>query len=302
MRKQLLESIKNQNELACRCALRSFSILNAVGQAESIIDLDVVCPLIEKHCTPSKSNRDSSKEIVDNFNELYNDLNSQIIMLIKQSYRIGGQTKFKFVEKSVWSRIRITLLEKQKDMFFPRFSEVFHKQYTETFKLFRRLQCMCTYDNALKLFNVPENKEFRKKWYLPIYFQLRFQQIVGNIEKNLKVEILENDKQFCISISKVIHTSIVQCWDNKIYIKELSNRFLKLNLEIIGRFITIIRCVIDNKEHEQNTKFLPLLCDVNTFKEAELFQDIVKEKLGDLLTDKELSICYQPFHEKLNKT
>lgn len=105
-----------------------------------------------------------------------------------------------------------------------------------------------------------------KRWQLLVYFQLRFREIVKDVEDVLgdKKESLsmkdvssnegkrkynQNNltyicntltsshyKELILQGSKVVYSAISQCWNDQIFLYGLSHRFWKLTLQLIVRY------------------------------------------------------------------
>lgn len=79
-----------------------------------------------------------------------------------------------------------------------------------------------------------------KKWQLLVYFQLRFREIIKDVEDVLndpkKSLAREGGDDMIFVGGKVILTSIKQCWSDDIFLYGLSHRFWKLTLQLIKRY------------------------------------------------------------------
>ena len=110
---------------------------------------------------------------------------------------------------------------------------------------------------------------FERRWQLPVYFQLRWKDIVTRLEDSLstsKLELESNSKKgllgrvwdtdtiltmmmariaeispFAMSSSAAVWTAITTCWDRNIYVPQLAHRFWKLMLQILSRHRTWIQ-------------------------------------------------------------
>jgi hypothetical protein len=99
----------------------------------------------------------------------------------------------------------------------------------------------------------PTYLAFERRWQLPVYFQLRWKEIVGTLEEMLSATRLEpiipkgayssfcpsiitiniyQDGSFAMPQSSAAWIAISACWSSEIYIPELSHRFWKLTLQV----------------------------------------------------------------------
>jgi len=102
-------------------------------------------------------------------------------------------------------------------------------------------------------------QEFVKRWNLTIYFQLRFQEIAGQLESSLNntVQITNTSQssEFVLSCSATLWDCLLQCWSQEIYLSSLGHRFFRLSMQLITRYNNWIQSGIDthiNKADDQS--------------------------------------------------
>ena len=102
----------------------------------------------------------------------------------------------------------------------------------------------------------PVYVQFERRWQLPVYFQLRWKEIVARLEDALATTRLERTRSRGTSCSSTgyrvacsfpsragvrpfatiqgaaVWDAIETCWSAPVYIPELSYRFWKLNLQV----------------------------------------------------------------------
>ncbi|PPQ63986.1 hypothetical protein CVT24_009415 [Panaeolus cyanescens] len=80
---------------------------------------------------------------------------------------------------------------------------------------------------------------FQRKWQLPVYFQLRWKEIIGTLEESLSGSRLiytSNQGNFTTSQSFATWVAISACWSSDVFIPELNHRFWKLTLQVLHRY------------------------------------------------------------------
>ena len=78
-----------------------------------------------------------------------------------------------------------------------------------------------------------------------MYFQLRWKEIVGQVEEALEsrslsagsIRITASDASFVMSQSNTVWTAICQCWSAEIFIPDLAPRFWRLTLQVSDYFL-----------------------------------------------------------------
>lgn len=116
----------------------------------------------------------------------------------------------------------------------------------------------------------PSFLAFERRWQLPVYFQLRWKDIVTRLEDNLSTNKLEPESSlkkglsavwfdfgmmiltmmmmriadispFSMSSSAAVWSAMTTCWDWNVYVPQLAHRFWKLMLQILSRYRTWIQ-------------------------------------------------------------
>ena len=84
-------------------------------------------------------------------------------------------------------------------------------------------------------------EELRRQWQLPVYFQLRWKEIVGRLEQklalvssgsNVSAPKGQGQDGWTLPQSPAIWEAVQACWDDKVYLPELGTRFLRLTLQV----------------------------------------------------------------------
>ncbi|KAJ3010481.1 hypothetical protein NUW54_g2466 [Trametes sanguinea] len=78
---------------------------------------------------------------------------------------------------------------------------------------------------------------FEKRWQLPIYFQLRWKEIVARLEEALVTTKLERSANkaiapFVTAQAAATFDAIRTCWSAEVFIPELSSRFWRFSLQV----------------------------------------------------------------------
>ncbi|KAH9180208.1 COG complex component [Lactarius sanguifluus] len=94
----------------------------------------------------------------------------------------------------------------------------------------------------------PTFLSFERRWQLPVYFQLRWKDIVTRLEDALSVSKLEPESTlkkaeitpFVMSSTAAVWSAMATCWDRNVFVPQLAHRFWKLMLQILSRYRTWI--------------------------------------------------------------
>lgn len=117
--------------------------------------------------------------------------------------------------------------------------DVFQKRFKETWQFFTCIAQKCNNMNLLRT-----DKTFQahiKRFNLPVYFEIRFQQIATKLEEEIltcKSIYGVNCDGFKIKITAEILRAIKQCFNDDTFLVLLAGQFLKLSMLILSRYFT----------------------------------------------------------------
>ncbi|CAI2726165.1 unnamed protein product [Schistosoma spindalis] len=130
------------------------------------------------------------------------------------------------------------------EIFSPGHPDKFYSLYTVSMNFIEMVETKTWSTKQLvNLRNHPSYSMFINKWSLPVYFQIRFQEIAANVENAMKkglIEIKESQKSCLIEVTEVVICQLNRCWEKGIYLDKLIHRFWKLTLQILSRYSSFI--------------------------------------------------------------
>ncbi|TFK44741.1 COG complex component [Crucibulum laeve] len=156
--------------------------------------------------------------------------------------RAGGRG-FQIMANVVWDEIGKAIMDEIGSVVFAvgRPND-FRKNYETTQAFIQSLELMAPTANAIETMRShPIYTAFEQSWQLPVYFQLRWKEIIGKLENSLSVTRLEmslkaESDPFATSEAHAVWTAICTCWSAEVYIPDLCPRFWRLTLQILNRY------------------------------------------------------------------
>ncbi|GAA5925591.1 hypothetical protein JCM3775_001450 [Rhodotorula graminis] len=118
---------------------------------------------------------------------------------------------------------------------------VFHQNYLLTTALISRLESLSpTLPRLASLRAHPSLVALLKRFQLPVYFQLRLKDAVTHVERAFDVGSASGGGAdgWVMSESEAVCRAVARCWDDEVWLEELSGRFWRLTLQIISRYRT----------------------------------------------------------------
>ncbi|KXN92456.1 Conserved oligomeric Golgi complex subunit 2 [Leucoagaricus sp. SymC.cos] len=115
------------------------------------------------------------------------------------------------------------------------------------------LRCLELYAPSAQAIHVMRGhnlyQEFVRRWQLPVYFQLRWKEIVLDVEEAFNETRIEpsttaKDKYpFSLAQSTSLWKAVITCWNPEVLIPELSHRFWRLTLQLLSRYAAWLHSV-----------------------------------------------------------
>ncbi|CDO69140.1 hypothetical protein BN946_scf185042.g42 [Trametes cinnabarina] len=157
----------------------------------------------------------------------------------------GEDPGFEIMANVVWSEIGRALMDELSSVIFAAGNpDEFRKHHETTQAFIRALEFLApSVDSVEVMRNHIVYTAFEKRWQLPVYFQLRWKEIVARLEEALANTKLERSASratapFVTVQAVAIFDAIRTCWSAEVFIQELSSRFWRLTLQIISRYRT----------------------------------------------------------------
>jgi len=134
---------------------------------------------------------------------------------------------------------------------------------------------------------------FERRWQLPVYFQLRWKEIVTAFETSLSGPTFTSG-EWALSQSAAAWKAFSACWDPDVFIPDLANRFWRLSLQITVRYGTWLRSQLKEGEEDAVVEEQSLKTAASALLDLELFERKVREI--DLIKQNRLGGEYEQGH------
>ncbi|KAJ6499941.1 COG complex component [Mycena vitilis] len=120
----------------------------------------------------------------------------------------------------------------------------FRKHYETTHAFIRSLEFLAPSAHSVEVMRSHHvYSAFERRWQLPVYFQMRWKEIVGKVEDALSTPRVElssttDRHSFATTQATAVWVAISACWSAEVFISELSHRFWRLTLQLLSRYKT----------------------------------------------------------------
>lgn len=210
--------------------------------------------------------------------------------------------KFDFFARVFWPEIGDTIIERLGSVIFAAGRpDDLHKYYTTSHKFLDLLETIApSAHNVLAMRSSPSYTAFERRWQLPVYFQLRWKEIVSSLEQSLAGQPSytstsdHKGSKWVLVQSGAVWKALESCWKEDVYISELAPRFWRLSLQISSRYGTYLKSTVDsyviteedNSQEDAALRFASAaVVDLENLAAKVKDLDVVKElNLGEHLT------------------
>lgn len=163
--------------------------------------------------------------------------------------RENGQDKerevFQIMANVAWAEFGKAIMDELGGVVFAAGRpDEFRKHYETTRAFIRALEFLAPSTNSIKaMHSHPVYVAFERRWQLPVYFQLRWKEIINKLEDVLAVTLIDpsvakDNDPFVTSQATAVWVAISSCWSAAVYIPELDHRFWKFTFQLLSRYKT----------------------------------------------------------------
>ncbi|CAH1791000.1 unnamed protein product [Owenia fusiformis] len=247
---------QGQTDILRQC-LRIYGTIDKMRDAEALFRQHIVRPYMQEVLTEQYIQANPH-----GLRGMYNKALEFIPKHCKQLKEVTSGTApgseavkgYDFLVNSVWPEIVSNIEARTPSIFAPGNPDVFHEKYTISMDFVDRFERQCGSQASVKRLRAhPSFSTFMTKWSLPVYFQIRFQDIAGSFELALETGLnnAAEDSKYHLHATDVLATCLRKCWQNDVFLIPLCHRFWKLTLQHLSRYATWIEEV---KNDELNRK------------------------------------------------
>nr|PNR36513.1 hypothetical protein PHYPA_022364 [Physcomitrium patens] len=244
-------ALERQNEVVIVHCLRAYAAIDNSAGAQEAFRSAVVSPFVQRIVLSSSGVAVPQRS--DRLEEMFEDIKTHIqtdclFLLEKAAASNSGLQVFDFLSNSILKEVLSALQTGKPGAFSPGKPKEFLANYRSSLKFLNFLEGFCRSKNEVGSFRASvAYTDFLKQWNLQIYFTLRFQEIAQSLDNSLagpsatqkdpsKAE--ENKLGLALSSSITLWECLQRCWQDDVYIDAISDKFLRLSLQLLSRYGT----------------------------------------------------------------
>lgn len=205
--------------------------------------------------TPAHALRSAQRAVTLFLNERV----APVVRLIADTPELAGQLDV--VGVAVWPPVQRALAKHMAPAFSPGLPDVFHASFLAGQDLLSDIRSAADPAFRSTLSSASATEDFLRLWNLPVYFQLRFQEIASAFETRLEAgpivratnttasvasahaaeAHLLRDDVYATDASSALVGALRRCWNPAVFLRALTHRFVRLALQLVARYVTWVR-------------------------------------------------------------
>jgi len=291
-----LQGVRERDMATLSRCCRIYATIDRIGAAESLVRKEVVRPKVENCLSEAKVI--NSTNLAEIFNNLLMIIPEHLAELVKLSTDerkvVEGSVKgFDFLVNSYWTEVAEKLDQDLHNISSPGNPTEFFKNYQLSMKFLDDFEMNLTTEESLsKLRSLESYSTFLQSWNLPVYFQIRFQEIAKPYEQLLSDTQLTEGSEGCyLKVTEEAKIAIKKCFDPEIFLRPLAHRFFKLSLQILSRYevwaLMCLKLFKEGPEPNQDIKRSETTKDLQKL-------DVGKRSMKKSMSDQQLSDLDKP--------
>lgn len=231
-----LESIKQNHEKNLDRCLKIYANIDEISTAENIVRTVILSPSLNNIISEQslQNHPNGLTGIYKQIMELCSVKLGLLLKLQKENSNLG----YKFAINSFWNELERRLETNMASIFAPGNPDMFYQKYLSTLDFLNDVERLIGDPETFR--NNSNYKNFQIRWNLPVYFQIRFQEIGGAIEgvcdRPINTTLISKECDgMKLTPFITAWSCITKCWKEGIFLQSLFNKFWKLSLQILSR-------------------------------------------------------------------
>lgn len=289
-------SANNSNSDNLERCLRIYYTLDRCASAEKIFRKEVLSYM--ENVISEKNLQNHPNSLAGVYNQILDfvSLNMKHLLSLTRgkSLKIKG---YNFLFNSFWSAIEERLETNLSSIFAPGDPTKFYQKYKCTLEFLTRVEMIIDDDELVDSFHQNQQyKQFQTRWNLPVYFQIRFQEIATSLEKiceidwnNMLLASSGESNQLQVKAFIEVISCVAKCWMDGVYLDQLFHKFFKLTFQLIARVINwiheVLQLTTDRFEHptvDLQSFYTILHRDIGTFVlKLPQIEELITQKLSE---------------------
>uniref|UniRef100_S4RGI5 Component of oligomeric golgi complex 2 n=1 Tax=Petromyzon marinus TaxID=7757 RepID=S4RGI5_PETMA len=241
----LLEGLQAGDGGVVRQCLRTYATIDKTRDAEALVSQILVRPFVEEvvseqyvqsHPQGLKGMYSKLLEFVPHHCRLLKEVTMGTLVSGERTEVVHG---YDFPVNSVWPEMVRCLEQRLSSIFNAGNPDVFHEKYNMSMEFVSAFERQCASQASVRRLRAHAAYEsFSNKWSLSVFFQIRFKELVENLESALHsgLQLAPADSEFRLHATHGLWMCLQRCWADPVYLPPLAHRFWKVTLQMLARY------------------------------------------------------------------
>ncbi|KNC53655.1 uncharacterized protein AMSG_01364 [Thecamonas trahens ATCC 50062] len=277
LRETFLAALNAADGPGLKLSLRTYAAVNGVADAEAVVARHVVTPALEAVITKAALEAGS----LGSHNGLPAIYDAVVVLLRRPQLRLllelaatvsvpaaassadqlpdgadAPRAAFEFMGNAVFAVLLRLVDDRIPHIFAPGLPDLFHTNYSATSAFLVAVESVLGPVDAIQAFRASDHYlAFMRRWNLPVYFQLRFQGLVGPFAAafDAPLALAELDDApadalpAAVTQTRSLVTVLADVWAPTIVLRPLVGSFFKLSLQMLARYTSWVDLLFDRR-------------------------------------------------------
>ncbi|XP_033733941.1 conserved oligomeric Golgi complex subunit 2-like isoform X2 [Pecten maximus] len=242
-----LEGLDTGNTEILQQCLRTYALIDKIQDVENLFRQEKVRPYMEEVISEQNVKSSGGRPGLKGMFQQILDFVPQhcgILREVTTGGRMGAMESvrgYDFMVNAVWPEVVSNIEARTPSIFAPGNPNTFHEKFLISMKFLDDFEALCgSQASVRRLREHPSYHIFMNKWSLPVYYQIRFQEIAGALETSLCTAFNKSADQalFHLNVTLTLWRCVSRCWGEDVYLAPICHKLWKLSLQLISRYST----------------------------------------------------------------
>ncbi|OWF56425.1 conserved oligomeric Golgi complex subunit 2-like isoform X2 [Mizuhopecten yessoensis] len=242
-----LEGLDTGNTEILQQCLRTYALIDKIQDVENLFRKEKVRPYMEEVINEQNVKSTGGRPGLKGMFQQILDFVPQhcgILREVTTGGRMGAMESvrgYDFMVNAVWPEVVSNIEARTPSIFAPGNPNTFHDKFLVSMKFLDDFEALCgSQASVRRLREHPSYHIFINKWSLPVYYQIRFQEMAGSLETSLCTAFNNSADQdlFHLNVTLTLWRCVSRCWGEDVYLAPICHKLWKLSLQLISRYST----------------------------------------------------------------
>ncbi|KAK9806115.1 hypothetical protein WJX72_002159 [[Myrmecia] bisecta] len=247
----LKAALQTHNSSATLHCLHAYAAIGDTAAAEQVVRRCMVSPFVHQLLAEHKQGNPRAGSGADSLAQVLQPIAAEVRsrcgeLLDTTMSPQSGLLAFNFLGNAILAEVDEALADSLPGAFSPGVPTAFLANYAAAMQFLEQLEGYAATRASLEALRKSASYDaFLKRWKLPVYFSLRFQEIAGALDSAVSTADLSiaNDApsatdrpSLSLQASITLRKCLLRCCAPEVFVRALADKFVKLALQLLARY------------------------------------------------------------------